>query len=197
MRIGLALSCLTQAFKRGWNINRELTKLEEDMILSQFINSLDGPLKILLKSEIRKLDFGSVTERALELESCLGKDTQINALSLGPQVVEQINAVQPQSTQFAELISLFKQQHAELMKVITSVHVPERKDYNNRTNSNQRSGRTYHNRSNKKPLSGELKALLGNTCLTYARGKTCNYNGCKFQHSGQISDELRRTLSKN
>ena len=196
MRIGLALSCLTQAFKRGWNINRELTKLEEDMILSQFINSLDGPLKVLLKSEIKKLNFGSVTERALELEACLGKDSQINALSLGPQAVDQINAIQPHSTQFAELISLFKQQHAELMKVIANAQIPEQNNQYQR-NNNSRSGRSNQNRPARKRLSDELKTLLNNMCIRYAKGKRCTLNGCKFRHTGVISDELRQVLRNN
>ena len=195
MRIGLALSCLTQAFKRGWNIDRQLTKLEEDMILSQFVNSLDGPLKVLLKSEIKKLNFSSVTERALELEACLGKDNQINALSLGPNAVDQINAIQPQSTQLTELIALFKQQHAELMKVISQSDsnrypTPEKQNYT------QRNKRPYQ-KFQRKPLSREQKTLLGNMCITYVKGRECSKQNCKWDHQGRVTNELKDALNIN
>ena len=83
--------------------------------------------------------------------------------------MDQINAVQPQSTQLTELIALFKQQHAELMKVISQSDSkrfpsPEKRNYT------QRNTRPYQ-KFQRKPLSGEQKTLLGNMCITFVKGR--------------------------
>ena len=202
MRLGLALSCLSQAFKRGWQINRPLTVTEEQMIITAFINSLDGSLKVLLKSEERNLTFANIAERAQELEDCLGKEQQINLLTLGPSAVETINAIQPQSTQFSELIKLMTKQHEEMMKMITPDHFNRSyAQFNNqpRDSRNYSQGQNRYKSNNFRgpnPLSSETKNAIGNLCLRYIKGKPCNKSNCRWEHSGPISNAAKEAIIK-
>ena len=194
MRLGLALSCLTQAFKRGWGINdRPLNELEKKMIITTFINSLDGPLKVMLKSEERNLTFDSITERALELDSCLGKSEQLNALTLDPFAVQPvaINAVQPASTQMADILKLLTTQHNDMMNIMKSFTMQNQSNENyHQRNSN------YRGSNRKRPgLTPEQRSALNGMCSHYVKGRSCTRANCAYKHNGVITEEARNALN--
>ena len=201
-RGGLALSCLSQAFKRGWQINRPLTVTEEQMIITAFINSLEGSLKVLLKSEERNLNFSNIAERAQELEDCLGKDQQINMLTLGPSAVDTINAIQPKSTQIDELISLMTRQHKEMMQIISADNFHRQfrhSDQPNHSRNYSQGSNSYKKPANFRgpnPLSAETKSAIGNLCIRYIKGKPCNNSNCRWEHSGPISSAAKDAIIK-
>ena len=198
MRLGLAFSCLSQAFRRGWQL-KELDEVQKKMVITAFINSLENPLKYMLKSEQGKLTFDTVTERAIELEGCIGADSSINALTLNPDVLAHVNSVQPEHTKIDELLKAMKEQHLEMLKMFKSSNISNNgynKQYNNfqKNNSNNYQSPNSNNRPQNR-IDDSIKSAMGNLCLRYATGRKC-HDKCRFKHSGEISENARKAANK-
>ena len=147
MRLGLALSTLTQYFKRGWGIvDRELTPIEEDMIKDRFINSLDMPLRVMLKAEANKLTLRTILSRSSELEICFSSDQNQS------QVVNSIES--PQNC--GEILDALKASHTQMMDMMKSF-----------------SGLYKDDKSKRKRPNPEIFKKLNGLCSFYVKGVDC------------------------
>ena len=113
MRLGLALSTLTQYFKRGWGISgRELSPIEEDMIKDRFISSLDMPLRVMLKAEANKLTLRTILSRSSELEICFASDKShslVNSIESPQNCNEILDALKTSHMQMMEMMKSYKE----------------------------------------------------------------------------------------
>ena len=125
LKLGLALSTLISYFRKGWQINRTLTAIESEMIKIRFIESLTNPMKMMLHAEQKRLDLENILERALELES---------AFSVGSSV-EPINIVtQPKPDKLVDIFDVMRQQHQELVQLLSSNNRSNFRDQNRNKN---------------------------------------------------------------
>ena len=169
MRLGLALSTLTESFKRGWVIRRALTTIESDMVKERFINSLEGPLRVMLKAEAPKLSLDTILSRASELENCFATD-QLS-------VTNSISDKSPSST--PDILSILSQNHKEMMQLQNQFL---------KAFSGMKS-------DSRKPRGTMLKPLNG-LCSFYAKGSECKRENCRYRHEGPVS-ESQKDLVKN
>ena len=167
MRLGLALSTLTESFKRGWAIRRALTTIESDMVKERFINSLDGPLKVMLKAETSKLSLDNILSRASELENCFTSD-QLS-------VTNSISEKSPSST--PDILTILSQNHKEMMQLQNKFLEAFSGMKNNSRN----------------PKSRNYKALNG-LCSSYVKGKDCTKGNCRYRHEGPISESQKKLV---
>ena len=188
---GIAMSRLTQAYKRGFlTSGQELTKSDKDHIMHQFVNALDNPLRGLLKAEEKKLDFNTIADRAAELERCFGSGFAPDSAAtlMFPearvQMVESKNAVEAGNTIQLKMIELMnnmmqqsKQQHAEAMKQFQKQ--PTTTQYNSKPTSNRRGVN----------LAGIAQKLQGH-CYYHVKYQNCKKQNCTFKHETTIPDDV-------
>ena len=174
MRLGLALSTLTESFKRGWAIRRALTTIESDMVKERFINSLEGPLRVMLKAEATKLSLDTILSRASELENCFANDQ--------PSVTNSISEKSPSST--PDILTILSQNHKEMMQLQNQFL----KAFSEIKNDSRKSKSSTQNISKLKPLN--------DLCSFYAKGSECKRENCRYRHEGPIS-ESQKELVKN
>ena len=169
MKLGLALSTLTQYFMRGWGISdRSLLPLEQEIIMERFIESLDKPLSVMLKAEKTKLSLESVLARANELEMCFA--------------AEQVNSVEnPQSTN--DIIDALKKSHQDFMEL--------QKEFREEISTLKQ---TFKNSGQKRKPNPEVFKKLGGLCSFYAKNLDCPRTNCKYRHSGPISLEQQEVV---
>ena len=179
MRLGLALSTLTQAFKRGWGITEALTENEEEMIKAQFVRSLSGSLKLLLKAEVSKLTLETILDRARELEACFDEEAsdQINAIQKAPEVPDKLT----------NILESLQAQHKSMMEMQRSCSQAISRLSLESQNSNQNRSQ---NSQPRRKTNFDYKMLNG-LCIYYAQDKQCKNRFCRFKHSGPISQEQR------
>ena len=179
MRLGLALSTLTQAFKRGWGIADELSDNEQEMVKAQFVRSLSGSLKLLLKAEINKLTLETILDRAIELEACFDEEGMetVNAIQKAPEVPDKLtNILESLQSQHKSMMDLQKSCADALSRMSVDA-----KRQNNQTSSQ---GQKFKSKSN-----FDYKKLNG-LCIYYSQDKNCRNRFCRYKHSGPIPQEV-------
>lgn len=195
-KLGLAMSQLTQAYKRGFlSGDQNLSENDKRHIMLQFIASLDNPLKGLVKAEEKSLTFEKIAERAAELERCFGAGFEPNSVAslLYPQGrVQLVNAVNEQKStetvnlKMIELLDkLSKQsekQHAEIMKLVA-----DRPSSYNRENRGNR-------KPNRNGLPEEMKKKLNGFCLQAVKYGNCRRTNCTYKHE-QIPDQVKKLFN--
>ena len=184
MRLGLALSTLTQSFRRGWGITDTLTENEEEMIKAQFVRSLSGSLKLLLKAEVSKLTLDTILDRAIELEACFDEDAteSVNAIPKAPEVPDKLT----------NILESLQSQHKSMMDMQRKcTEAISRLDLSGKQNSNNNQSKG----SSSKRSGFDYKKLQG-LCIYYTQGKKCHNRFCRYKHDGPISQE-QRDLFKN
>ena len=184
MRLGLALSTLTQAFRRGWGITEDLSENEQEMIKAQFVRSLNGSLKLLLKAEINKLTLETILDRAIELEACFDEEAteNVNAVQKAPEVPDKLT----------NILESLQSQHKSMMDMQRSCAQALSRlslEGKTQTQDNRPSG------PSKSRGRFDYRKLQG-LCIYYAQGKECKNRFCRFRHNGPISQE-QRELFKN
>ena len=186
-KLGLAMSRLTQAYKRGFlTTDQNLSENDKMHIKLQFIASLDNPLKGLVKAEEKTLTFDNIAERAAELERCYGRDFHpegVAALLYPESRVQMVNAVNEQKSQEAlntKMIELLtacitqgKEQHEQMLRMIKN------------------SGEKHGNFKERKPLTSDQKAKLQGYCLRKIKTGKCWFKSCKFNH-GDAPESVRK-----
>ena len=187
MRLGIALSTLTQSFKRGWKITHDLTETEENMIKTQFIRSLNNPLKLLLKAEETKLTLETILDRAIQLESCFDDETSqtVNMVHNSPEVPDKLtdvlNALQLQHKEMIEI----QKKHSDALSKLQSGHFSrqffESRPHVQHRNQTMGSQRTY--------------AILNGLCSYYVRNQPCANKNCRYRHFGNITQEQRKLFA--
>ena len=191
-KLGLAMSRLTQAYKRGFLQGQELSSHDKKHIMLQFIESLDNPLRGLVKAEEQRLDFGIIADRAAELERCFGSGfghESAAALMFPGQKVQMVNAAAEQKIsdsvqlKMLELLTTLttqsKNQHSEMMKMV-----------NNPTSSN------YQNRSHGNPLVKELAPKLKGHCYYYVKNGSCRRgNSCTYKHPTVVPEDIKKIVA--
>ena len=193
---GLAMSRLTQAYKRGFlTSGNELSESDKKHVQLQFIQSLDNPLRGLVKAEESRLNFSNIAERAAELERCFGSGMDSAAALMFPgQTVQLVSAISEQSTQetvqikMIELLNTLteqsKHQHAEMMRIVNT-------NKNNAENSHGNPGNRRHGR---KDLSQIVSKLQGH-CYQYVKYGNCRRDQCRYKHSDNIPEELKKIVA--
>ena len=195
-KLGLAMSKLTQAYKRGFLTgDQNLSENDKRHIMLQFIASLDNPLKGLVKAEEKSLTFEKIAERAAELERCFGAGFEPNSVAslLYPQGrVQLVNAVNEQKStetvnlKMIELLDkLSKQsekQHAEIMKMVA-----------NRPSNFNRENRG-HRKPNRNGLPEDMKKKLNGFCLQAVKYGNCRRSNCTYKHE-QIPDQVKKLFN--
>ena len=167
MRLGLALSTLTQYFRRGWGItNRELSPIESEMIKEKFISSLQSPLRVMLKAESNKLSLENILDRSAELEVCFSQE---NPESGAVNSIENPNNCN-------EILSSLKRSHERMVELIESFK-PMSKESPTPRKSNP-----------------EIFRKLNGLCSFYVKGIDCPKTTCRYKHEGQVTDEQREVV---
>ena len=172
IRLGLALSQLTQAFRKGWRVTGEFTTREEDMIKTQFIRSLSGSLKLLLKSEANKHNLESILDRAIELEACFEEEKP---------PADAINAVPEVPDKLTDILSNLQSQHRDMLKMQQET----RKALSNLSLKN-----TQDEPKKFTKKSGKFRKLFG-MCKHYVLNNPCPNSNCKYKHYGDVTEEKR------
>ena len=190
------MSRLTQAYKRGFlTSGNELSESDKKHVQLQFIQSLDNPLRGLVKAEESRLNFSNIAERAAELERCFGSGMDSAAALMFPgQTVQLVNAISEQRTQetvqikMLELLNTLteqsKHQHAEMMRIVNT-------NKNNAENSHGNPGNRKHGR---KDLSQIVSKLQGH-CYQYVKYGNCRRDQCRYKHSDNIPEELKKIVA--
>ena len=194
---GLAMSKLTQAYKRGFlTSGQNLTDSDKQHIMHQFINSLDNPLRGLVKAEEKTLTFGKIADRVSELERCFGSGfmPQSAASLMFPearvQMVKAENDERTQNTVQLKMIELMnsmieqsKQQHAQMMKSINSGNSQNRSTGN----------RNFRQKVNFK----ELNQKLDGHCYYWVKNNSCRFkNNCKYKHASNVPAEIKNLVKQ-
>ena len=164
MKLGLALSTLTQYFMRGWGISdRQLYPIEKEIILERFIESCNKPLSTMLKAEKTKLTLETVLSRASELEMCFAAET-VNSIENPQSIPEIIDVLKQNHKDFMELQKEFREELSAMKQKLTN------------------------NTQKRKPNPEVFKKLSG-LCSYYVKNVECPRSNCKYRHSGPISPE--------
>ena len=203
-KLGLAMSRLTQAYKRGFLENdSELSENDKRHIKLQFIASLDNPLKGLVKAEEKHLTFDNIAERAAELERCFGRDFHPEgaAALLYPegrvQMVNAVNEAKTQDTLNMKMIELLTQainqgktQHEQMLKMFRN----SGQSSNSGQNSNY-SSRNQFGSAELKPrriLSDAEKEKLQGFCLNHVKFGKCRFmDRCIYKH-GSVPESVKK-----
>ena len=161
MRLGLALSTLTQYFRRGWGINdRDLTLIEKEMIKDKFITSLESPLRVMLKAESNSLTLENILRRSSELEVCFSQDNKQSSV---------VNSVdEPQNC--SEILSSLQKSHEKMVELLQN-HKPRERQA--------------------KKHNPEIFRKLNGLCSFYVKGIDCPKTSCRYKHDGPVTDEQR------
>lgn len=194
---GLAMSKLTQAYKRGFLTNgQNLTESDKAHIMHQFINSLANPLRGLVKAEEKRLTFSKIADRVAELERCFGPGfaPQSAASLMYPEArVQMVKAQKEEQTQntvqlkMIELINSLmaqsKTQHAQMMKSIES----------SKSGPRQNSDRDSKPRTSRRINSSKLRGH----CIRWVRDGHCRFeNNCKYKHETDVPKEIKDLFSQ-
>ena len=184
-KLGLALSKLSQSFRRGWEINREFSIIEKDMIKSQFINSLDGNLKIMLKAEEHKLTLETILERATQLETCFEPSHKVSAISNTGKTPEKINDILEQlAKQHQEMLKMQKD-HANAINKLSAQNSHPNPKFNSQKSN-----------SNKSKRDPEVYKVLQGLCANFVKGQECRRKNCMYKHDGVITAEQLKAVGK-
>jgi len=194
-KLGLAMSRLTQAYKRGFlYAGQVLSEHDKRHILLQFISSLDNPLRGLVKAEEKKLTFTNVADRAAELERCFGQGfgPDSAAAMMFPegrvQIVDAQNAARVQNVVQSELFELIKtmtqqsqQQHAEMINILKSTQSvtpnPSIRNVNNRR------------------VPDNVYEKLNGYCFGKVKYGKCRFGArCKYSHAEPIPDAVKKAV---
>ena len=193
---GLAMSKLTQAYKRGFLGNGQvLSESDKQHILHQFINSLDNPLRGLVKAEEKRVTFATIADRVAELERCFGSGfaPESAASMMFPEArvqrVQAENDAQTQNTVQLKMIELMnsmmeqsKQQHTQIMKTINSAN-------------QNRSGMNRDNR--RKSNFSEIARKLDGHCFFWVKNGSCRSgNDCKYKHAPNVPREIKAVFNQ-
>ena len=201
---GLALSRLTQSYKRGFLNGNELTEADKRHIMLQFIESLDNPLRGLVKAEESRLSFSTIADRTAELERCFGTNFGIeNAAALmypGQQVIRD-NATSVQKTQetvqikMLELLNTLtiqsKEQHKELLKMVNkkTPEISVNREYRNENNyKKRRNENDYHQHM-------EFCSKLQGHCFSYLKYGNCQRGNCQYKHERNAPREIKQLFA--
>ena len=186
-KLGLAMSRLTQAYKRGFlTSDQSLSENDKMHIKLQFIASLDNPLKGLVKAEEKTLTYDNIAERAAELERCFGRDFHpegVAALLYPESRVQMVNAVNDQKSQEAlnmKMIELLtacitqgKEQHEQMIRLI------------------QNSGQHRGNQKRGKSLTSDQRTKLQGYCLGKLKTGKCKNDRCRYNH-GEAPESVKK-----
>ena len=196
-KVGIAMSRLTQAYKRGFlNPGAQLTESDQAHIMHQFINSLDNPLRGLLKAEEKKLKFSTIAERAGELERCFGSNFAPDSAAtlMFPEarvsVVKSQNALEAGNTIQLKMIELMnammtenKKQHHEMMNQFKKGQSNNGQSNFGRHQTRQPSGRSHF----LKDIAPKLKGF----CYFYVKNNSCNRSDCTYKHDRDVPKDVK------
>ena len=186
LRLGIAMSTLIQAYKRGFKENGDsLTESDQQHIMHQFINSLDNPLRGLLKAEEKKLTFSTIAERANELERCFGSGFRPDSAAtlMFPEsrvsMVQSQNALENGNTIQLKMIELMNSMITESKKQ----HEETMKRFRGQTRRNQTG------RPNSK-IADVAQKLQGH-CYFHVKFNNCRRTDCRYKHESEIPKEIK------
>ena len=191
-KCGLAMSRLTQAYKRVYLAGGKLSSYDQCHIKLQFVESLDNPLRGLVKAEESKLTFSNIAERASELERCFGRSFQSDsaaAMMFPEGRVMMANATSSQENtvqlRLVELLNTLTQQskaqHTEMLKMINC-------GPSTRPMSTPRAQRINFR---------ALAPILNGHCYYFIKNNSCrNGSQCTFKHPNPIPEEMKRAVNK-
>ena len=195
---GIAMSRLTQAYKRGYlNSNHALSEHDKNHIKIRFIDSLDNPLRGLVKAEERNLTFSTIADRAAELERCFGRFYEPNnaaSLMYPEGRVQMVNSAMDQRTKqnvdlkLIELLNVLTQQNKEISQLSRNQHNEMKNMF--RQNENGEGPRRKH------AAHYIDTSKLQGFCFHYVKDGAHRSNGrngfqCPYKHSGEIPQEVR------
>jgi len=201
-KLGLAMSRLTQAYKRGFLFSGDaLSDHDKRHIKLQFISSLDNPLRGLVKAEEKNLTFSTIADRAAELERCFGNgfgpenaaalmfpEGRVNAVNVS-------NDQRMQETLQREMFDLVKTltqqsraQHTEMMKLMSGLKI-------NQPTSSSNNFNQPISRSNGRGLDPAIASKLQGYCYSFVKFGKCKNRNCSFKHSDQIPEEVKKVIA--
>jgi len=202
-KLGLAMSRLTQAYKRGFlGGQNHLTESDKQHIMHQFIASLDNPLRGLLKAEEKNLTFSTIADRAAELERCFGTGFMPDSAAtlMFPearvQMVENANKEKIQDSVNLKLVQMINQMmtqsaqnHQEMINHLSNGKntTQQNQNWNRNTNRNVRRNR-YTNWN-------EIQPKLNGHCIYWAKFGSCrNQNRCRYKHETNVPDSVKDAI---
>ena len=209
-KLGLAMSRLTQAYRRGFLENAELSEHDKRHIMLQFIASLDNPLRGLVRAEEKSLKFETISERAAELERCFGQGfgpESTAALMFPEGRVQMVNAVNQQKAQeslqvkMMELLSNLTHQSEQMLQQMKNGNNQSRNNGssrngngNNGQNRNGNNGRNFtRGRTPTQKKIAEVADRLNGFCFYYAKFNNCRKSDCTYKHDN-IPEEIRKLV---
>ena len=196
-KLGLAMSRLTQAYKRGFlSSEQALSEHDKRHIMLQFISSLDNPLRGLVKAEEKKLTFSTIADRAAELERCFGQGfgPESAAAMMFPegrvQMVNAQNAAKTQNLVQTEMFELIKtltqqarQQHAEMVNLIKNVQ-----------NSSSRPTPPAPKGGSRK-IPDEVFKILDGYCFNKIKYGKCRMDDrCRYKHTEPVPENIKKAV---
>ena len=187
-KLGLTLSKLTQFFKRGWEISRLLTMIESDMVKSRFIDSLEGNIQVMLKTEEHRLTLDTILERAIQLETCFnGPSATISAIRPKPEVPDKMT----------EILSALQNDHREMLKIQKKCTEDLKTCMNGISQIKTGSNSKTESKPSRRRNDPAVYKVLNGLCAFFVKGKTCRREDCKYKHDGEITEEQRKAVGLN
>ena len=197
---GMAMSKLIQAYKRGFLKSGDaLTDHDMRIIKLQFIESLDNPLRGLVKAEEGRLTFFNIAERAAELERCFGSSYQRDSaatIMFSEGRVQAANSIQADQSIQMKMLELLnnmncqaKTQHNQMLNLLEN-----RQNKNHDGNNFRRYGRYNQKRGSMSNVLKEAQPKLQGFCYFYVKNGACRYNNCRFKHDKNIPDDVIKAI---
>ena len=204
-KLGLAMSKITQAYKRGFLSNGEiLSQSDKQHIIHQFIGSLDNPLRGLLKAEEKNLTFSNIADRAGELERCFGSGFMPDSAAslMFPEArVQMVEAANDKKSQGAvqlkmvELLSALTVQNDEMLKMMKNNKSQSANERGPRPDSSHGNNRNFGNRPSRRQYNlKELVPKLEGFCFFHVRYGSCKRDNCTFKHDANVPTRIKDAI---
>ena len=201
-KLGLSMSRLTQAYKRGFLAgSNNLSESDKQHIIHQFIACLDNPLRGLLKAEEKTLTFSKIADRAAELERCFGTGFMPDSAAtlMFPearvQMVETANNAKMQDTINLKMVEMINQimtqsneNHKEMMREMKGT----RNDHKNNSSNETRNERPRNYGERRKNWFSEIIPKLDGHCAYWVKNGKCRLeNKCLFKHESNVPIHIK------
>ena len=156
------------------------------MIKTQFIRSLNNPLKLLLKAEENKLSLETILDRAIQLESCFDDEVTesvnvVNSPEVPDKLTDILKSLQLQHKEMMEM----QKQHSNALSKLHSTNF-SRPNFDTRLNGQINNHRNGSNRT---------YSILNGLCSYYVRNQPCANRFCRYRHFGPITQEQRKLFA--
>ena len=195
-KLGLAMSRLTQAYRRGFLDNGPLSDHDKRHILLQFIASLDNPLRGLVRAEEKSLKFETIAERASELERCFGQGfgPESTAAMMFPEGrIQMINNVKQQNQQEAlqlKMMELLTSLTTKLDDQTKQIRKVTQQNANSDTRQRNNNGRNYRGKPGRR-LTDEQRKGMDGYCIVESKNNNCHKTNCIYKHDN-IPESVRK-----